>query len=349
MATKQKPSLFKRLMRLQDRFGSLWPLMISQVTGIAIFLAGTIGYMEIEGWTMWDSFYMVVITLATVGYGEVHPLSEQGRILTAMLIFAGVGNFAFIFGAFSQLLVDGNIHKFLRRRRVFKKIDVMRGHTVVCGYGRIGSVVVDEFINAGIEVVVIEHNPKLVEELEIEGIPHLAGDATDDAILNKAGLAHAKSLVAALASDADNVYIALSANQINPDMNIIARASAPCYVSKLKLAGADRVFLPHHAGGMHMANAIIRPTVTSVMELVNSRSEMTFQIEEWTVSAESELVDKKLMDSGIRQRFDLIVLGIKKSDGTILMNPAPESIIHVGDTLIAVGFPEGFRRFEEIV
>lgn len=346
---KHKPSLFKRLMRLQDRFGSLWPLIISQVTVLFIFMLGTWGYMEVEGWTMWDSFYMVVITLATVGYGEVHPLSEQGRILTTLLIFAGVGNFAFILGAFSQLLVDGNIHKFLRRRRVLKKIDRMKGHTVVCGYGRIGSVVVDEFLNAGIEVVVIEQNPKLVEELEIEGIPHLYGDATDDAILSQAGLARAKSLVAALASDADNVYIALSANQINPDMNIIARASSPCHVSKLKLAGADRVFLPHHAGGLHMANAIIRPTVTSVIELVNSRSEMTFQIEEWTVRDESELVGKKLMDSGIRQRFDLIVLSIKKYDSTILMNPSPESVIDAGDTIIAVGFPDGFRRFEEIV
>lgn len=232
---------------------------------------------------------------------------------------------------------------------MFKKIDNMRGHTVVCGYGRIGSVVVDEFINAGIEVVVIEKDPKLVSELEIEGIPHLAGDATDEAILSKAGLAHAKSLVAALASDADNVYIALSGNQINPDMDIIARASAPCYVSKLKLAGADRVFLPHHAGGMHMANAIIRPTVTSVMELVNSRSEMTFQIEEWFISENSELVNKALKDSGIRQRFDLIVLGIKKFDDRIIMNPSSESVIHAGDTLIAVGFPEGFKKFEEIV
>ncbi len=232
---------------------------------------------------------------------------------------------------------------------MFKKIDSMRGHAVVCGYGRIGSVVVDEFINAGIEVVVIEQDPKLVEELEIEGSPHLYGDATTDEILNKAGLARAKSLVAALASDADNVYITLSANQINPDMNIIARASAPCYVSKLKLAGADRVFLPHHAGGLHMANAIIRPTVTSVIELVNSRSDMTFQIEEWAVSPKSELVGKALMDSGIRQRFDLIVLGIKKSDSTILMNPASDSVIHAGDTIIAVGFPDGFKKFEEIV
>lgn len=346
---ENKPSLFKRLTRLQDRFGSLWPLLISQVMIVCIFMLGTLGYMQVEGWTMWDSFYMVVITLATVGYGEVHPLSDHGRILTTLLIFAGVGNFAFILGAFSQLLVDGNIHKFLRRRKVDKMIKRMDGHTVVCGYGRIGSVVVDEFLNAGLDVVVIEQDPKRVEALELEGIPHLAGDATDDEVLNRAGLTRAKSLVAALADDAANVYIALSANQINPAMNIVARASSPCHVSKLKLAGADRVFLPHHAGGMHMANAVLRPTVTSVMELVNSRSDMTFQIEEWTVSEDSELVGKNLIESTIRQRFDLIILSIKKSDGEIIMNPSPDSVIQVGDTLIAVGFPEGFKKFAQIV
>lgn len=345
----QKLLFFKRLSRLQNRFGSLWPLIISQITMIGVFAAATFGYMYVEGWSAWDSFYMVVITLSTVGYGELYPLSEQGRVLTTLLIFAGVGNFAFILGAFSQLLVDGNIHKFLRRRRVLKTIGKMNGHTVVCGYGRIGAVVVDEFINADLDVVVIERAPELVEQLEMEGIPHLQGDATDDTLLEQAGLARAKSLVAALASDADNVYIVLSANQLNPEMNIVARASAPCYVSKLKLAGADRVFLPHHAGGMHMANAVIRPTVTSVIELVNSRSETTFQIEEWLVGRHSELVGKELASSGIRERFNLTVLGVKQFQGDVVMNPSPDFCIGAGDTIIAVGFPEAFRRFEEVV
>lgn len=335
--------------RWRERFGVVWPLIISQVSMVFVFVLAILGYMHVEGWTAWDSFYMTVITLATVGYGEVHPLSTEGRVLTTILIFAGVGNFAFILGAFSQLLVEGKIHRILRRRRVLKNIGKLEGHSIVCGYGRIGSVIVEEFLNNEMPTVVIERDPNLVQRLEEEGIPHLAGDATDDNILAQAGLPKAHALITALPVDADNVYVVLSARQLNPLVNIVARASTPAHVSKLKFAGAQRVFLPHHQGGLHMAYAVLRPRLTNIIELVQTRSDLNLRIEEWQISSQSELVGKSLREADIRSRFDVIILGIKRPDGSMYFNPDRSSILYAGDTLIMVGFPEGLEEFQNIV
>lgn len=344
-----KLPLSTRLYRLRNRFGSLWPLLISQFTLLCVFVFATFGYMHIEGWSAWDSFYMVVITLSTIGYGEVHPLSSQGRVLTTVVIFAGVGNFAFIIGAFSQLLVEGKLYKYMGRRRVLKAIAKLRGHCIVCGYGRIGSVVAKELMEEGVPLVVIENDPAMVETLENEGILHLAGDATNDELLQAAGIAHARALVAALSLDSANVYVVLSAHQINPDMLIVARASEPSHISKLKLAGAERVFLPHHLGGLRMAQSILRPTVTSFIELAHTRSDLTIQMEELEVGETSVLVGKSLLESGIRPQFNLIIIGVKRPDGTMHFNPESTYILQARDTLIAVGFSDNFRRFQEIL
>lgn len=344
-----KPKFIARMRRLRNRFGALWPLVVSQISILCVFGLATLGYMHVEGWSAWDSFYMTVITLSTVGFGEVHPLSSEGRMLTTVLIFAGVGNFAFILGAFSQLLVEGNVYRFLGRRRVLKSIAKLRNHCIVCGYGRIGSVVARELMEEGVPLVVIESEPAVIKQLEVDGVLHLPGDATSDELLKLAGIEHARALIAALPLDSANVYVVLSARQINPELTIVARASEHSHISKLKLAGAQRVFLPHHLGGLRMAQSILRPTVTSFIELAHSRSDISIQMEELLVGLESELVGKKLMDSGIRARFNLIIIAVKLPDGTMQFNPDSNYVLHGGDTLIAVGFPDGFKKFQELL
>lgn len=341
--------LSTRIYRLRNRFGSVWPLLIGQVSLLCVFICATLGYMYIEGWSAFDSFYMVVITLSTIGFGEVHPLSSQGRLLTTLVVFAGVGNFAFIIGAFSQLLVDGKLYRYMGRRRVLKAIAKLRDHCIVCGYGRIGSVVAKELMEEGVALVVIENDPAMIEALETEGILHLAGDATNDELLQAAGIERARALVAALSLDSANVYVVLSAHQINPSMTIVARASEPSHIGKLKLAGADRVFLPHHLGGLRMAQSILRPTVTSFIELAHTRSDLSIQMEELEIGDDSVLVGKTLIESGIRPQYNLIIIGVKRPDGTMHFNPESTYTLQARDTLIAVGFPENFKQFQEIL
>ncbi len=345
---RQHPLIIK-YHRLRTRLGAWGPLVVSQCTMLLVFASATWAYSHIEGWSLWDSFYMVVITLSTVGFQEVHPMSNPGRVLTTVLILTGVGNFAFILGAFSQLLVDGKLYKVLGRRRVLKTISSLRGHCVICGYGRIGSVVARELMQEGVSIVVVENDPVAVERLENDGIVHLAGDATSDDVLNACNIGHARALIAALSLDSANVYVVLSARQLNPGMTIIARAGDGSHIGKLQLAGADRVFLPHHLGGLRMAQSILRPTVTTFMELAHSKTDLNIQMEELTVGDASELAGKTLMASGIRQRFNLIVIGVKKPDGRMLFNPESTYELNPGDTLVTVGKPENFRQLQEIL
>lgn len=338
-----------RVLRLRNQLGFFWPLVLSQVSLAFVSLCAIFGYMLIEGWNFWDSFYMVVITLSTIGFGEVHPLSQWGRILTTFVILTGVGNFAFILGAFSQLLVEGRLFKLLGRRRVLKTISKLKGHCIICGYGRIGSVVAQEILDEGLDIVVIENDPKMLGLLEEQGILHISGDATSDEVLEQAGIAHAKSLIASLSEDSQNVYVVLSARQMNPELNIVARAGAHEHMSKLRLAGANVVLMPNRIGGVRMAQSVLRPTVTSFMELAHKKSTQDIQMEELTISPGSELVGKNLIESGIRPRFNLIIIAIKKAGLDMTFNPEPKTVLQAGDTVIAVGSTQSFKQFEEIL
>jgi len=210
-------------------------------------------------------------------------------------------------------------------------------------------VVAKELMEEGVALVVIENDPAMIEALETEGILHLAGDATNDELLQAAGIERARALVAALSLDSANVYVVLSAHQINPSMTIVARASEPSHIGKLKLAGADRVFLPHHLGGLRMAQSILRPTVTSFIELAHTRSDLSIQMEELEIGDDSVLVGKTLIESGIRPQYNLIIIGVKRPDGTMHFNPESTYTLQARDTLIAVGFPENFKQFQEIL
>ncbi len=324
-------------------------LIIVSSLSVAIILLGSLGYMFIEGWTFLDGLYMTIITLTTVGYSEVRTLSSLGRIYTICLLFFGFGFFFYAAGAVVQFMVEGQIRTILGRRRLNRKIDRLRDHYVVCGYGRIGRVICKKLIRKPIPLVVIEHNTDLVPRMEKDGVLYLTGEAADDAILLKAGIRKAKGLVAALATDADNVFLVLTARQLNPDLVIIARAGDEKAHSKLQAAGANRVESPYDMGAASMAQRILRPTVTNFLDLALSDRPKDIQMEEIPVSANSHLVGVMLKDSGIRQNYNLILIAIKKPDGSMLFNPSFEAVINIGDTVIAVGEDVNLQQLEKIL
>ena len=330
----------------RDKWGSLFQFILGFIIMCCIFVCGLFLFMVVEGWSFIESFYMMVITLSTVGFGEVHPLSETARFYTSIIILCGVGTFAYMVGSFSQMLVDGHLHKLLWRRKVQSRINKLNDHYIVCGYGRIGCVVVQEILKVSPNVVVIENDPALVEKLKLEGIMHLAGDATDDALLVCAGIKRARSIVTALTDEAANVYVTLTARQLNPKISIIARANNASHITRLEFAGADKVVLPHLIGGMRMAHTVLRPTVTDFLDLA-VRGTIDLQLEQLVISSKSVFVGKELMDSHIRMDFDLIVVAIKRGDGHLVFNPGPHEKLCSDDILITLGRQTDLQRISE--
>ncbi|NDV27215.1 potassium channel protein [Desulfovibrio sp. JC010] len=341
-------SIFVKLLRLRREFGMFWGLIAGFIYMTLVFIGGIIGYMWLEGWSLLNSFYMVVITLSTVGFMEVLPLSDQGRLFTSILILGGVGGFAYLIGAFSQLLVEGRLQAILGRRRMQNTIGKLKGHIIVCGYGRIGQIVTKEVLDEGLDIVVIENNPELVSQMEAAGIACIEGDATNDEILSMAGLSNAGTLIAAMSDEAANVYVTLIARQSNINVNIVARGNNTTSISRLEFAGADRVVLPHTIGGVSMAQSVLRPTVTSFMD-ITMRSEIDLQMEELFVSDSSELVGLDLIESKIRPRFNLIIIAIRKGNGEMVFNPGPKEVIEAGDTLLTVGKISDLSAISEIL
>jgi len=337
-----------RIRAFKDKWGSLFQFLLGLCIMCVVFASGLCVFLFIEGWTFVDSFYMMVITLSTVGFGEIQPLSDRARLLTSAIIILGVGNFAYIVGSFSKMLVDGHLHNLLWRRKVQGRIDKLNSHYIICGYGRIGSVVVQEILKVSSDVVVIEHAPELIEMLKRDGIMHLCGDATDDSVLMAAGIKRAKSIVTALTDEAANVYVTLTARQLNPGISIIARANNASHITRLEFAGADRVVLPHLIGGVRMAHTVLRPTVTDFLDLA-VRGNIDLQLEQLAIGPESEYVGKNLMDSNIRKDYDLIIVAIKRDDGTLVFNPGPREVLCAKDTLITLGRQTDLQRISELL
>lgn len=324
-------------------------IILSVLMTALVIIMGTAGYMLIEGWDFLDSAYMTVTTLATVGYGEVHKVSRIGQIYTIMLIIVGVGFFLYVIGAVVQFMVEGRIRTILGRRRLDKKIDKLKNHYIVCGYGRIGMVLCKSLLANPIDLVVIDNKPDVETDLIGDGFVYVSGDATDETILLKAGVKRAKGLIAVLGTDAENVFLVLTARQLNPDMFIMARATYSESKSKLKAAGADKVESPYEIGAVNMAQRIIRPTVTSFLDLAFTYKNKDIQMEEIPISVSSKLANIALKDSGIRQQFNLIIIAIKKRDGSMLFNPSFETVIYGGDTVIAVGEENNLQKLEKIL
>jgi len=340
--------IHQRMLKLRAKLGSFWSIVLGIVYLANIFCIGILFYMGYEDWDFASSFYMVVITLSTVGFMEVNQLSEAGRIFTAFFIMSGVGGFVYIAGAFAQVLIDGRLQILWGKHKMLKEISKLRNHYIICGHGRIGSIVEREIKNEGHNVVVIEQDPELIDKMEQNGVLCIDGDATSDEVLITAGLLHANSLISALTSEAANVYVTLTARQLNPDITIVARAGDRSHISRLELAGADRVVLPHYIGGLRMAQNVLRPTVTNFIELA-VRGGIDLQMEELDVSPNSELVDLDLIESKIRPRFNLIIIAIKKGSGEMVFNPGPKEVINAHDTLLAVGKKVNLAEIKQIL
>lgn len=314
-----------------------------------MLVGGAIGYMVIEGWPLMDALYMTVITLSTVGYSEVQGLSPTGRIFTIVLIILGVGFVFYLAGSVIQFMLEGRIREILGRRILEKKIRVQKGHYIICGYGRVGSSVCEALGSKPLDIVVIERDPARVAKLNERNILHVPGEATDEENLIKAGVQRARGLVAALKTDSDNVYITLSARELNPDLFIMARAGEERSEKKLLAAGANKVICPYRMGAHRMAQTILRPTVTDFLELTVMDTTRDIQMEEMPVDPSSELINVALQDSGIRKELNLIIVAVKKTAGDMLFNPSSQTRLEAGDTVIAIGENQNLERLEMLL
>ena len=324
-------------------------IVISIISVMLVIIGGTSGYMILEGWNALDALYMAVITLSTVGYGEVHSVSQAGRIFSIILIVAGVGLLGYTAGTVIQFMVEGRIRILLGRRKLNKQIDRLKNHYIICGYGRIGRIICKNLKMKPEALVVIEKSEDLITTMDADDVFYVCEDAIEESALIKAGIGRAKGLVAALATDADNVFLILTARQLNPDLFIVARAGSQSSEAKLKSAGADAVKSPYEMGALAMAQRILRPTVTSFVDLATSYDSSDIQMEEIPVSAASRLAHVMLKDSGIRQDYHLIIIAIKKADGNMQFNPSFETVLQPGDTVIAVGEENNLKLAEKVL
>ncbi len=266
-------------------------LIISLILAFLIMVIGTVGYMMVEGWNLMDALYMTGITISTVGYSEVRQVDAAGRIFTIFIVIPGVGFSLYVAGAVVQFMVEGQIRKIMGRRRLDQKLKRLKNHDIICGYGRIGRVLVRNLQRKFSNVVVVDNNPDLVTNMEEDRVLYVEGDATEETTLIKAGIHDAKGLVSALATDTDNVFLVLTARQINPHLDIIARAGTDRSKDKLKAAGATTVESPYDMGALRMAQRILRPKVTSFLDFALSTKRKDILMEELPVSRDSQLAN----------------------------------------------------------
>jgi len=312
---------------------------------IGIIAVGTGGYMAIEGWSFLDAIYMTVTTITTVGYREVYPLSTDGRIFSIFLIIGGVGGALYALTGIIQYIVEVQIGTTWGRRRMKARITKLRGHFILCGYGRVGQEIARTFKEEEVPFVMIDSSPESIAQAEQEGYLCLLGDATSDEVLREAGVDQARGLVAAVGSDADNTYITLSARQLKSDLFIEARAGGKESGTKLKRAGADRIVHPDSIGGRRMAMLALRPAVVDFIDTVVWARGREFQLENVDIGKNSSLVG--LTMKAARSKIGITILAMRKKGGKLVANPPDEETIEDGDQLIVIGTKKGLVSLEE--
>jgi len=311
-----------------------------------VLLSGTVGYYFIEGWKLFDSLYMTVITLSTVGFHEIEPLSKTGKAFTIGLIFFGLGVVAYAVNIGVRAILEGEIKEVFGRRKLEKTLESLENHYIVCGYGRMGKVICNEFKVRGVPFVVVEREQQEIDADDDSLI--ICGDATRDELLKNVGIERAKGLISVLDSDAQNLYVVLSAKGLNQNLFIVARANEEGADHKLIRAGADKVVSPYHIGGLRIAHTIFKPTVVDFLELTAKTGNMEIQIEEVLVEEGSMLADKTIKDANIGGKKGIIVVALKKKNGKIMFNPDADTQIGVGDKLAVIGEPEHFNQLEKL-
>jgi voltage-gated potassium channel len=314
---------------------------------IALMIGGTAGYYFLDDrYTLFDALYMTVITLTTVGYEEVHPLTPSGRIFTIVLLLFGVLTFLYAVTELVRIVISGEVRELLGRRRMERNLAELKNHMIICGYGRMGRHVCREFSRRGLPFVVIDRRGDLLHDFDLAHGIALEGDATSDAVLRHAGVERARALVTVAASDADNLFITMSARLLNDKLFIVARAEGELTEEKLHRAGASRVVTPYAIGGLKVAMAVLRPTVVDFIELATGSEHLDLQIEETLIQPGSKLAGLTLHASGLRQDLGVIVVAIKKANGQLVANPPHDAVMMPGDTLIALGARQSLDRVE---
>ncbi len=325
-----------------------------RVTLIVILLAftiamGTVGFVWIEHYPVFDAFYMTLITISTVGYGEVHPLSEGGRYFNSFLILFGVSVMFFSVGAITQIVIELELQDPFGKRRSKRMIDQLEKHIIICGFGRVGRSVAHELQTAGAPFVVIDRNEERVERAMAAGIIAFAADSTRDEALRAAGIARAIGLVSALATDADNLFVILSAKSLNPKLNVVTRAAEEEAEEKLRRAGANTVFAPYTITGHRLAQSILRPHVSRFLDFTTQTMGLDVAIEQIQVSAGTEFASKSLREMQLRRELGIIVLAIRKPGGQMIFNPPADMEMSPGDFLIAMGEVPNLQRLERLL
>jgi voltage-gated potassium channel len=313
---------------------------------VALVMIGVLGFHFIEGWTLFDGFYMVLTTITSIGYGEIHPLSHTGRLFNSFVIITGVGLVLLLVGGASRTLLEFELQSVFGRRRMDREISRLSDHFIICGAGRVGRSAARELARKPLPFVVVDTNEAKLERYSAEGWLTLVGDATLAKVLHDAQIERARGLVAATTTDAINIYIILTARSLNPQLKIIARASEEDAEKHLLTAGADSVVSPYSFAGYRIAQTFMRPNVVDFFDTAMNQKR-PLEIEEIKVGNGARVAGQTLEGSRIRQEMGVIVLAIKGENTAMRFNPPPDEVIHAGDHLIAMGDPEGLRRLEE--
>jgi len=316
---------------------------------VLILLAGTTGYVLLEGWSVLDALYMTIITITTVGFGEVNVVSSSGRVFTICIIFMGMGIMAYSLGMVAQIMVETQVKTILGRRKLGKELRSIKNHYIVCGFGRIGKIIAQGLRSQGIPLVVIDQSPDSKEILEEQDTPYIIGDATSDDILIEAGIERAKGLITVVLSDADNLFITMTARGLKPNLFILSRADEEATEKKLMRAGANKVVLPYLIGGMRMVHTILRPAVMDFIDFTMHQANIELKLEELLVGERSGLNGISLINSGIRKHMNVIIVAIRKKGGEMIFNPSSETLIEAGNTLIALGPANDLDRLSKML
>jgi voltage-gated potassium channel len=317
-----------------------WRLVLTILVPFLLVLVGAVGFHFLEDLPLFEAFYLAVITLTTVGYGDIYPKTMAGRTFTLLLVVGGVFSFFYAATALIRAIVSGEVGAMLGKAQMERALADLKNHIIVCGYGRMGRLVCREFSGAGLPFVVIDKNAAALEDFQLPHGLALHGDAASDEMLSRAGVERARGLVTVMASDADNLYTTMSARLLHHKLVIVARVEDPQSEQKLVRAGANRVVSPYQIGGRSMAQAVLRPTVVDFIELATRTEHIELQLEEARIHPHSPLTGASLKDSRLRADLKVIIVAIKKPSGKMIFNPPAETTIEVGDILLAIGHRE---------
>lgn len=323
-------------------------IRVALVGLLIIIIVGTLGYHLIEGWNFLESLYTTIQTISTVGYGDYTPQTWEGKLFTTILIIFGVGTTLYTVGLLAEAMIEARLLFISGRGKQEKMIERMKNHYIICGCGRIGHLICRELRADKIDFVVIENNPEVIQKIEEEGFVYYKGDATQDKSLMNAGIKRAKGIVCVLPTDAENLYVILTAKEINPKIYVLSRSEEEESEHRLLRAGADRVMSPYTLGGMRMAMAILKPAMLDFIEISTRRQSLELRMEEMSIRDGSPIIGKSLEESEIRHNFGLIIVAVKKDSGKMIFNPLASYMIEKGDRLIAMGEDENLARFTAV-